>query len=129
MPRYRGVWLALGWGMALCIAFGSLWPSMPQVATGISDKFLHFSAYAGLAFCFSGVVERHHWARVVVGLLLFGGAIELAQEFLSPTRTGELGDLAANAAGIVAGILVAALFPQSWCRRVESLAGLHGEAR
>lgn len=129
LPRYRGAWFALGWVMTGTVAFGSLWPSVPQVTSGMSDKFLHFAAYAGLAFTFAGVVERGHWGRVLVGLLLFGGGIELAQAYLSSTRGGEWLDLAANAGGIVAGLLTAALFPRSWCRELEIVAGLDGVSR
>jgi VanZ family protein len=124
LPRYRTAWMAIGWLMAFTVALGSLWPSVPQLASGVSDKFLHFAAYAALAFLFAGVVERRHWGRVVVGLLLFGGGIELAQEYLTTKRGGEWLDMAANTAGVVAGILTAALFPYSWCRHVEILVGL-----
>ena len=129
LPRYRGAWLTLGWAMALLVALGSLWPGAPQVAAGMSDKFLHFAAYAGLAFMFAGVTGRAHWARVLVGLLLFGGAIEVMQEQLTATRGGEWLDMAANAAGVAAGIFTATLFPRSWCREVEVVIGLDGGAR
>jgi hypothetical protein len=129
LPRYRGAWLALGWGMTLLIALGSLWPSVPEVAIGVSDKFMHFCAYAGLAFLYAGVVERRHWGRVVVGLLLLGGAIEFAQELLTASRTGEWLDMAVNATGIMAGIFTATLFSGSWCRQVERLVGLDGTPR
>ena len=129
LPRYRGAWLALGLGMTLLLALGSLWPSVPQAALGVSDKFMHFGAYAGLAFMYAGVFERRHWGRVVAGLLLFGGAIELAQELLSPSRSGEWLDMAANATGVIAGMFTALLFPGSWCRQVERLVGLDGTRR
>jgi VanZ family protein len=127
LPRYRSAWLALGWAMALVVALGSLWPGMPEAASGVSDKLLHFMAYAGLAFLFAGTVERRHWAWVIIGLLLFGGSIELAQEYLTATRGGEWLDMAANAAGVAAGICAAAVFPRSWCRHVELVVGLVGQ--
>jgi VanZ family protein len=126
LPRYRNAWLTLGWLMALIIAVGSLSPTLPKAASGVSDKFLHFTAYAGLAFMFAGVIERRHWGRVIVGLFLFGGAIELAQEYLTTSRGGEWLDMAANAMGVLAGMLTAALFPRSWCRQVEIMVGLQG---
>jgi VanZ family protein len=129
LPRYRNAWLALGWLMVLTIAVGSLWPSLPKAASGLSDKFLHFTAYAGLAFMFAGVIERRHWGRVAVGLLVFAGVIELAQEYLTTSRSGEWLDMAANATGVGAGMLTAALFPRSWCRQVEIMVGLQGAPR
>jgi VanZ family protein len=128
LPRYRGAWLALGWITALGIAVGSLVPSVPQVASGTPDKLLHFLAYAGLAFLFAGTVSREHWGRVVVGLLLLGGTIELAQEYLTESRAGEWGDMAANALGIGAGLFVAAVLPGNWCRQLEAVAGVGGTA-
>jgi VanZ family protein len=128
LPRYRVAWLAAGWLAAIVIAVGSLVPSVPQVATGVSDKVLHFAAYAGLAFLFAGTVPRNHWGRVAVGLLLLGGGIELAQEYLTESRAGEWADMAANALGVGAGMTVAALFPGSWCRQVELVAGVDGPA-
>jgi VanZ family protein len=116
----------MGWALALLIAVGSLWPTLPDVTGEVSDKLLHFAAYAVLAFTFAGVIERRHWGRVVLGLLAFGGAIELAQAILTPTRSGEWRDMAANTLGVLAGIFTAAMFPRSWCRQVEVLAGLHG---
>jgi VanZ family protein len=124
LPRYRGAWLALGWGTTLLIALGSLWPSVPQQSFGASDKFIHFGAYACLAFMYAGVVERRYWGRVVLGLLLFGGAIEFAQELLTASRSGEWLDMVANAIGVMAGVFTAMLFPGSWCRQVERLVGL-----
>lgn len=126
LPRYRGAWLALGLGMTLLIALGSLWPSVPRSAFVVSDKFMHFGAYAGLAFMYAGVFERRHWARVVFGLLLLGGAIEFAQVLLTASRSGEWLDMAANATGVMAGVFTATLFPGSWCRQVERLVGLDG---
>jgi hypothetical protein len=129
LPRYRAAWLAAGWLVAFVIAVGSLVPSVPQVATGVSDKAMHFSAYAGLAFLFAGTVQRNHWGWVAVGLLLLGGGIELAQATLTATRSGEWTDMAANALGVGTGLFGASLFPGSWCRQVEALAGVGGPAR
>jgi VanZ family protein len=128
LPRYRVAWLSAGWLIALLIAVGSLVPSVPELATDVSDKVLHFSAYAGLAFLFAGTVPRNHWGRVAVGLLLLGGGIELAQEYLTESRSGEWADMAANTLGVGVGLGIAALFPGSWCRQVELVAGVDGPA-
>lgn len=129
LPRHRRAWLALGWVMVLGIGAGSLWPSLPQAAAGVSDKFMHFTAYAGLGFVFAGALERARWPWLALALLGFGAAIELAQAWLSPTRTGEWLDMAANAAGVAAGIGLVAAWPGNWCRQLERVAGLEGGSR
>lgn len=125
--RVHRAWLILGVALALLIAVGSLWPSLPQAASGMSDKFLHFSAYAALAFLWAGAWEPRAWLRVAVGLLLFGAAIELAQELFTETRSGEWLDMVANAAGIATGMAVAALMPERWARRLELALGFGAE--
>lgn len=129
LPRYRGAWFALGWLLVLGVAVGSLLPSLPDVSAGVSDKFMHFAAYAALAFMFMGAVGRRHWLRIGLGLLALGGGIELLQALVSPTRSGEWLDMAANAMGVVVGILAAGAFPTNWCRQLEVLAGVGGVRR
>jgi VanZ family protein len=126
LPRYRTAWFALGWLLVLGVAVGSLLPSLPEVSAGVSDKFMHFAAYATLAFLFMGAVGRRHWRRIALGLLALGAAIELAQATLTATRSGEWLDMAANAAGAAAGLVAAAAIPGNWCRQVEILAGIGG---
>lgn len=128
LPRYRAAWFALGWLLVFGVAVGSLLPSLPSVSAGVSDKFMHFAAYAALAFLFMGAVGRRHWHRTALGLLALGAALELAQATLTGARSGEWLDMAANAAGVAAGVVAAAAFPGNWCRQVEVLAGV-GSAR
>lgn len=126
LPRYRAAWFALGWLLVLGVAVGSLLPSLPDVSAGVSDKFMHFAAYGALAFLFMGAVGRRRWLRITLGLLALGAAIELAQATLTGTRSGEWLDMAANAAGVAAGLRAAVAFPGNWCRQVEILAGVGG---
>jgi len=128
LPRFQWLWLTLGWMLALVLGAGSLAPSVPSAAALFSDKFLHFGAYASLAFLFAGALGRRRWKNIALGLLLFGAALELLQQLLTATRMGEWWDLAANAGGIATGLLLAALIPGNWCRRVEAALGL-AEAR
>lgn len=126
LPRYRGAWLTLGWLLLLGIGVGSLWPTLPRATAGISDKFMHFAAYACLAFVFAGALQRARWPWLALALIGFGAAIELAQAGLTATRSGEWLDLAANAAGVVVGIGLVALCPGNWCRQLERAVGLGG---
>lgn len=124
LPRFQVAWLALGWMLVLLLGAGSLSPSVPSAAALVTDKVLHFGAYGALAFLFAGALGRRHWKRIALGLLLFGASLELLQQLLTETRMAEVLDLAANAAGIAAGLLVAALVPGNWCRGVEAALGL-----
>jgi VanZ family protein len=69
-----------------------------------------------------GATGRHRWLRIAVGLLALGASIELAQGWLTETRTAEWLDMAANALGAAAGIAAAGLLPGNWCRQVEAVA-------
>jgi hypothetical protein len=128
-PRYPRAWFALGWLMVLAVSVGSLAPSGASMPAGVSDKFLHFAAYAGLAFVFMGAAGRHRWLRIAVGLLALGASIELAQAGLTEARSAEWLDMAANALGVAAGIAVAWLLPGNWCRQVEAVAGVGRQGR
>lgn len=128
VPRYRRAWLALGWLLLFGVAVGSLAPTVPAAPVQVSDKLMHFLAYASLAFVFVGAAGRKRWLRFVIGLLVLGAVIELAQGLLTATRVSEWLDMIANAAGVVAGTVVALGIPGNWCRHVERLLGL-GEQR
>jgi len=128
-PRYQRAWYALGWLMVLTVVVGSLAPAGSSMPAGVSDKFMHFTAYAGLAFVFMGAAGRHHWLRIAVGLLALGASIELAQGWLTEARSAEWLDMAANALGVAGGIAAAWLLPGNWCRQVEAVAGVGGEGR
>jgi VanZ family protein len=127
LPRYRGAWLLVGFLLAAMIFVGSLWPSLPEATASVPDKALHFMAYAVLAFLFAGAMEPRRWPRLALALVAFGATIELAQQFLTETRSGEWLDLVANTAGIAAGLVAARLVPGSWLRRVELALGLGAE--
>lgn len=107
LPR---LWVA-GWlAMLALVATGSLMPSsgLPDVAFPGADKLQHgvgyaaMSAYAVMLFA----TRRARWTAAA-GLLAFGIAIELAQGAFTADRSPELADVFANAAGILAGLLVA----------------------
>jgi len=127
VPRYRAAWLALGWLLLSGVAVGSLVPAVPAAAAQVSDKLMHFLAYAALAFVFIGAYGRNGWPHFVIGLLLLGAAIELAQGLLVASRASEWLDMAANAAGVAAGTLAALGIPGNWCRHIERGLGLDGQ--
>lgn len=84
-------------------------PDLPGSLLG-SDKVEHAAAFLALA-----VLSRLSWPRLsawLVAPLLFayGVGIEVAQAALTTGRTASLADLAADCAGLVAGLALVRLF-------------------
>lgn len=101
------LWWTLGGLLLLAITALSLLPLRgPDLGLPQGDKWHHALAYLVLTAYFGQLVETGWRERLalVLGLMGFGIAIELAQSF-TPTRQAELADLAANALGIVLGLV------------------------
>jgi VanZ family protein len=89
-------------GIAVCVISllpGDALPPLPD----ISDKVEHAACYAVLA-TLAGLAYRPvapHGAALV-GVILLGGALEIAQLWV-PGRSAEWGDAGANTAGAIVG--------------------------
>lgn len=97
---------AIFWFSVLGITVASLVPvvMLPPQALDIWDKAQHAIAFAWLAVL--GLLSYPAQApRVALGLLVFGGAIELAQD-ATGWRHGEWVDLLADAVGLFLGSAV-----------------------
>ncbi|WP_439587301.1 VanZ family protein [Hydrogenophaga sp.] len=97
---------ALFWLSVIGIGIASLVPvaMLPPQPFNIWDKAQHTLAFAWLAVL--GLLSYpKHAPRVALGLLLFGGVIELAQA-ATGWRYGEWADLAADGVGIGLGAAV-----------------------
>jgi VanZ family protein len=99
------------WRVALLLLLGlitwlALSPAPPRQADLGWDKLNHLAAFATLAVV--AVLGRcgPTW-RVGLGLLAYGGCIEVLQTFM-PNRSGEWADLLADSLGIALGLLLAA---------------------
>ena len=123
LARLVLAWRLLAWGMALAVLVGSLWPSMPSVAGGVSDKLLHFLAYVVLALVFAAAFSRRHWLAIALGLAAFGALIELLQHWLPGRREAEWLDMAANLGGIVVGLAAALVVPHRWRQKLDRVLG------
>ena len=113
-PRARRRFRVL-WAIAVVtVVIGSLLPgsSLPMRALGslpVSDKLLHFTAYAVLGFL-PALHER--WLSVtgtLLGAISLGVLLEFAQR-LSPGRNFEIADMVANACGALCGLILALPF-------------------
>ena len=75
----------------------------------VSDKTMHFVAYAGLAFLLAWAVlaTRPTWGRLIMVLLITisYGAVDEALQLMVPGRYGDLGDWVADVAGAVCGLV------------------------
>ena len=119
--RYPRAWLCLGLLMALFITVMSLLPANNLRSLGISDKIEHAAAYAVLAFWFASVMRRWDYLYLFLALLAFGGGIEIAQGLMGLGREADLLDLAADAAGSVVGLGLAATPLGRWASFIEGL--------
>lgn len=94
-------WRGAFWLCLLIVLALALLPPAPYLPTTLWDKANHVLAFAVLALLGCGSY-RDRTAAVLLGLLAYGGAIELLQA-LTPYRTGEAMDLVANAVGVLLG--------------------------
>ncbi|GAM10827.1 PAP2 superfamily protein [Geobacter sp. OR-1] len=106
IPGTRSVATALLICWVLIIIWLSLTPSPPKMPNKFLgwDKLQHASAYAVMmflgvrAFAYSG---KAIWP-VFIGVVCFGGAMEIAQSLLTSHRTADILDLVANMTGAAA---------------------------
>lgn len=82
------------------------------------DKWVHGVTFLMLSVWFAGQYHAKSYWRIVLGLLAFGFIIELCQRMVG-YRIADWADVAADAAGIVIGIAVAAAGAGGWSLRVE----------
>ncbi|MEQ8798784.1 MAG: VanZ family protein [Salinisphaeraceae bacterium] len=95
-------WLGLaGCGLLLVLALA---PGTSGPSFTYGDKVGHLAAFALLGGWF-GALQRDALPWIGLALLAYGGLIELLQG-LTPNRLPEWGDLLADLAGIVLGILL-----------------------
>ena len=84
----------------------SLWPLEELPSLPGTDKIHHFIAYAVLMFP-AALWKPRHWKLLALLFIAYSGAIELLQPFVN--RYSEWLDLAANATGVICGLLIAQL--------------------
>ena len=118
--RYRPYWIAASVILVLGVVWGSLQSALSGPSVQGFDKFQHFGTYMFLAGWFTGLYRKPHWWRIVAGLLGLGLAMEVGQYVMQSGRMGDPYDMAANTAGVTAGLLLAVLLTGGWAQRIES---------
>ena len=123
--RYARLWRALSVLLLLFVLAAALAPRwwFDTKAEALSwfehaDKWLHGITFLALTLWFAGLVARHAWGRMALGLLLFGLLIEACQLFVS-YRMADWIDLGADAIGILLGMAIAAAGLGAWGLRLE----------
>lgn len=124
--QYAGLWRALSVLILILVLIAALAPAFwffddkPDALDWLehADKLFHAGTFLLLAVWFAGLSEKSAWWRVALGLLLFGFALEFFQ-FQTNYRTADWLDIAANTAGIIAGLAIAAAGLGSWALRFE----------
>lgn len=93
-------------------------PETPLDNVRFIDKWTHFAMYGTFTTVIWVEYALHHtsisWRRLLIGgaLLpaLMGGAVELAQAYLTTYRSGEWLDALCNSLGVLLGVVIGRLF-------------------
>jgi len=121
--RYRRLWFCAGLAIALAVLVVCLIPGGKLPDMRVSDKTEHVAAFVMLAFWFGSILVRRDLFWLALALLLFGGAIELAQGAMRMGRNADVHDLFADAVGILLGLALALTPLGRWARWLENLVG------
>jgi VanZ family protein len=128
--RYTRWWQIAG-ALVLLLVFAATiapalvqWPRINVRTLFAFDKWLHGLTFLILSLWFSGQYARRAYWRIGVGLLVFGGFIELCQRSLT-YRTADPADMLANMIGIALGLLLATAGLGGWSLRLESWLAAH----
>lgn len=117
--KHRLYWLLFGWLSVVAVIVASIYPVTAALNVSWDDKAIHAVVYFLLMIWFSGLYERRHQIVVAAFVLALGFFLEMTQLRL-PYRFFEPMDLAANAAGVLAGLGLSLWFLAGWCQRMES---------
>lgn len=107
-PRSRPLWRALLALLLIAITWLALSPAPPPKVNTGWDKANHALAFGALAFAavWAWWPQPRRWGGLVVALLGYGAAIEIAQSFVPP-RSADWHDLLADGLGIAIGLAAA----------------------
>ena len=109
-------WKPLIWLAVICYGLflpANELPVQPFLKIPHFDKIIHFGLFFGLCLLLLRTFKRlntqhYFWAPFIS--LIAGAVLETVQHLISHTRSSNLYDFLANAAGVVASIVFYALF-------------------
>lgn len=110
--------------MIATVVVGSLLPSAVLPASPFPgvDKIEHLLGYAALSgYAAMLFADRRAQRRAVVGLVLLGLALEVAQWALTDSRSADPWDLLANLAGVASGQALRTTRAAGLLLRIDSL--------
>ena len=107
-------------------------PDTPLFHIPYFDKIIHFCMYLGstLVFYFDwtrySIITKKQKSTKYTWILwllpiLFGGTMEIAQKYLTNTRSCDFFDFLSNTAGVISGFLLGIFFISPWIKRYSSL--------
>ena len=113
-------WIAASLLLLALVVWASLMPGPDVPGPPNFDKLEHTSTYALLAVWFTGLVPRNRYAAIAAALVGFGVLMEFLQQGMQLGRQADVVDVAANAVGIGAGIVIAVWRTGGWAPKVEA---------
>jgi len=116
-------WIAASLVLVAAVVVASLNPSVPLPGIDNVDKLFHALTYAALAVWFGGLYPRSRYLHVALGLGALGLGLEVLQELMGRGRTGDPLDMAANLAGVAAGLVLSGWVAGGWAARLEAWLG------
>ncbi len=127
--RWSGLWWALGWALVLFITYSTLAPEKYVPNLHLWDKLEHAGAFFGMTFWFAALIRRRRYPVLGLWMLLFGGAIEIAQGVMGLGRDMDIHDWYADAIGIGVALLLAYAGLGEWLLHAERFLGLERKPR
>lgn len=104
--RHARLWQGIGVALIVVVIAGSLASITPVMPVQGGDKLHHLLAYAVLMYWW-GMLQPRRLGGWALALVMLGAALEFAQS-LTPSRSMEWQDAAANAAGVALALALLA---------------------
>ncbi len=107
-------WRLLFWSASLFALVMALLPRPPRLPGELDDKIQHIIAFAVLALLARSAYRRTRMLVLLVGLSLFGAAIEVLQTIPVLHRDGDPLDWAADTASAALVLVGFSFFGRRW---------------